>query len=72
MPVLNTKSARGQVKSTPVSNLVALSGTMKSVIGARLNGAYKRNPFFDTEIGMPIARPRELTKAERERLTSAA
>src|SRR6202795_1215033 len=32
--VLNTKSARGRVESTPVSNLVAMLGLMKSVIGA--------------------------------------
>ena len=70
--VLNTKSARGGVKSTPVSNLVALLVIMKSVIGGRLNGAYKRNPFFGTETGMPVARPRELTKAEREQVTNAA
>jgi len=70
--VLNTKSARGRVKSTPASNLVALLGVMKSVIGARLSGAYRPNPFFATETGAPVARPRELTKAERERVTNAA
>src|SRR5664279_4902796 len=64
--VLNTKSARRSVKSTPVSNLVAMLGIMKSVLGTRLSGAYKRNPFFGTETGTPIARPRELTKSERE------
>jgi len=70
--VLNTKSARGRVKSTPVSNLVAMLGVMTSVIGTRLSGAYKRNPFFETETGTPIARPRELAKAERERITNVA
>jgi hypothetical protein len=70
--VLNTKSAWGRVKSTPVSNLVAMLGLMKSVIGTRLSGTYKRNPFFGTEMGTPVARPRELTKAERERVTNAA
>ena len=70
--VINTKSARGSVKSTLVSNLVALLGVMKSVIGARLSGAYKANPFFGTEAGTPVARPRELTKAERERVTNGA
>jgi len=70
--VINTKSARGRVKSTPVSNLMGMLGLMKSVIGARLSGTYKRNPFFGTETGTPVARPRELTKAERERVTNAA
>ncbi|MGI9045325.1 MAG: DUF6151 family protein, partial [Burkholderiales bacterium] len=70
--VLNTKSAKGRVKSTPVSNFLAILGLMKSVIGTRLSGAYKRNPFFGAETGTPLARPRELTKAERERVTNAA
>jgi hypothetical protein len=70
--VLNTKSAWGPVKSTPVSNLVGLLGLMKSVIGSRLSGNYKRNPFFGTETGTPVAHPRELGKDERERLTNAA
>jgi hypothetical protein len=70
--VLNTKSARGRVESTPVSNLMAMLALMKSVIGARLRGTYKRNPFFGTETGAPIVRPRELTEAERERIANAA
>jgi hypothetical protein len=70
--VLNTKYARGDVKSTPLGNLVTMLGLMKSVIGARLNGSYKRNPFFDTEAGSPIKRPRVLTQAEREQVTRAA
>ena len=70
--VLNTKYAKGRVKSTPMGNFVAMLGLMKSVIGARLNGTYKRNPFFDTEAGASIKRPRVLTKAEREQVTNAA
>lgn len=70
--VLNTKSAKGRVKSTPVSNFLAMLGLMKSVIGTRLNGTYKRNPFFGAETGTPVAPPHELTKAERERVTNAA
>jgi hypothetical protein len=70
--VLNTKCAKGHVKSTPLGNLVSMLGLMTSVIGARLNGAYRRNPFFDTEAGSPIKRPRVLTKAEREQVSHAA
>jgi hypothetical protein len=68
---VNTKSARGRVKSTPVSSLLGMLGLMKSVIGARLAGTYRRNPFFAAEMGTPLARPRELTKAERQRFTNA-
>jgi hypothetical protein len=70
--VVNTKSAWGRVKATPVSSLVAMLGLMKSVIGSRLSGTYKRNPFFGTEMGTPVTRPRELSKREREQLTNAA
>jgi len=69
--VLNTKSAKSRVKSMPISNLVALLGLMKSVVGARLTGTYKRNPFF-AATGAPVADPRALTKVERERVTNAA
>ena len=41
--VLNTKSARGSVKSTPVSNLVALLGVMKSLI--KLGRTAPTNPI---------------------------
>jgi hypothetical protein len=70
--VINTKSAWGRVKSTPVSSLVAMLRLMKSVIASRLSGTYKRNPFFGTEMGTPVTRPRVLSKDERERLTNAA
>ena len=71
--VLNTKSsAEGHVKSTPVSKSLSLLKIMKSVIAARLNGSYRRNPFFETAAGTPIVQPRVLTKTERERVTDGA
>jgi hypothetical protein len=69
--VLKTKSAKGQVKSTPVSNFVTMLKIMKSVIGVRISGSYKHNPFFVEDLGTPIKQPRVLTKAERTRVTSA-
>jgi len=70
--VLQTHSAKGEVKSTPMSNVVTLLKIMKSVIAARISGNYKRNPFFAEDSGAPIKQPRVLTKAERTRVTSAA
>lgn len=55
--VLNTKSAKGRVKSTPVSNLISILRIMKAVIGGRLSGAYRRSPFFNADTGVPIAIP---------------
>jgi hypothetical protein len=70
--VLQTNSAKGTVKSTPMSNLVSLLKIVKSVIAARVSGGYKSNPFFVGGSGTPIKRPRVLTKAERARVTSIA
>jgi hypothetical protein len=67
--VLQTKSAKGQVKSTPVSNFVTLLRIMTSVIATRMSGGYKRNPFFVEGSGTPIRQPRVLTRAERTRVT---
>jgi Family of unknown function (DUF6151) len=68
--VIKTESAKGHVESRPVRNLLTLVAIMKSVIGARLSGAYKHSPFFAAETGKPIVEPRVLTKAEREGLGS--
>jgi hypothetical protein len=69
--VLQTKSAKGKVKSTPISNVVTLLKIMKSVVATRISGNYKNNPFFVEDSGTPIKQPRVLTKAERTRVTSA-
>jgi hypothetical protein len=46
----------------------AAAEIFKSVIGARLSGAYKSNPFF-VESGVPIKQPRVLTEAQRAQVT---
>jgi hypothetical protein len=69
--VLGTRSANGEVKATSAGTLfMAMARLMKSVLGARLRGAYKRNPFFDPQTGKPARVPRELSPAERARLAS--
>jgi hypothetical protein len=40
------------------------------VAGARLDGSYKRTPFFSAA-GAPIATPKVLSRGERDRLMSA-
>ncbi|MEP6940732.1 MAG: DUF6151 family protein [Rudaea sp.] len=69
--VLNTRSANGEPKPAQRSGLFAMIGIMKAVIGSRLSGAYRRNPFFSAD-GRPIAEPRELSKDERAHFTEAA
>ena len=68
---LNTKSAKGPVKSTPLSNVLGLLSLMKSMIGARLSRKYEQNPFFAADTGAPVRSPRVLTKSERDRFTPA-
>jgi hypothetical protein len=36
------------------------------VLGARLNGAFKRTPFFLSDTGTPIVTPKILTDSERK------
>ena len=69
--VVQTKSAKGEVKPTPIRSFLALLAIMKSVLAARIGGSYKSNPFFVENSAVPIRRPRVLTKAERARVTSA-
>ena len=69
--VLQTKSVKGKVKSTPVSNVVTLLKIMKAVVATRISGNYKLNPFFVEDSGTPIRQPRVLTKAERAAFTPA-
>jgi len=66
---LNTQSARGHVRSEPVRTFLVTLGLMKSVIGARLRGQYRRTPFFDPSTGAPVREPQVLGMAERERFT---
>jgi len=64
---VNTKSARSRVGSTPVASTVGVFGMMASALADRVSGAYKRNPFFAADTGVPIRRARVLSPAERER-----
>ena len=65
---VNTKSARNEVRSTRIASTVGLLIPMMSMIGARLSGAYKDNPFFLPGSRTPIRQPRVLSDAEREQV----
>jgi hypothetical protein len=69
---LNTKSARGKVRSTPFATFLGVLTIMRNVLGARLGGKYKDNPFFERGSGAPIAAPTNLTRAERTALGANA
>jgi len=62
---VNTKSARHVVASTPVATLFGVLGLATALLGARLSGSYRRNPFFDSASGAPTRPVRVLTADER-------
>lgn len=70
--VLNTRSAIGDPKPAQRRGLLSMMAIMKAVVGARFSGAYRRNPFFLSDGGRPVAAPRVLTEAERARFSVAA
>jgi hypothetical protein len=44
---------------------------MISVARARLDGGYKRTPFFDADRETPVVSPKVLTPGERDRVMNA-
>lgn len=65
------KSAKGTPKAMALSTTVAILQFMARLIRARLDGSYKRTPFFDPETGKPRVSPKVLTPDERARLMQA-
>ena len=68
---LNTQSAHGRIKSTPIASFLAVLKLMSAMLPARFSGRYRDNPFFD-DAGAPIKAPRVLDRTERSRLNDAA
>jgi hypothetical protein len=68
---VNTGSARRRVRSTPMVTAVRLPALMLSLLGARLRGAFRSNPFFVPGSSVPIRQPRVLSDAEREQAYGA-
>lgn len=65
--VLNTESATGPVKSTPLAFAVGGFHIFRHILAARLRG--RRNRTFFDDSGEPIRKPAVLDKAQREALT---
>ena len=68
---VNTKSAKGTVRATPFGTVAAVLGLSSSLIHARIDGSYRRTPFFDAVRGTPVVSPRILSPTERERAMHA-
>jgi hypothetical protein len=61
----HTAGARGEPKpvQTPIARLIG--HIVRRTLGARLDGSYRRTPFFDLATGKPIAEPRVLSRFDR-------
>jgi hypothetical protein len=68
---VHTKSASGAPKPEQRGLGKALRWVIRTVLKARLNGDYKRTPFFRADTGAPIVTPRVLTRAERANVMHA-
>ena len=68
---VNIRSAREPVKPAPFGTLKAVAGLSLALVRTRLDGSYRRTPFFDSH-GQPVASPRILTREERARAMNAS
>jgi hypothetical protein len=68
---VNTRSAKGGLKSSPLALVAVILRFIAMVAGARIDGSYKRSPFFAADTGAPIVAPKVLSPGEREQLMSA-
>ncbi|MFP5391307.1 MAG: DUF6151 family protein [Gammaproteobacteria bacterium] len=64
---VNTESARGPVKSNGLRFVAAGLKISRMVLGARLSGAYKQNPFYKGDTNVPVREPEVLDPEARAR-----
>jgi hypothetical protein len=70
--VVGTKTALGDNKPDQKGLLSGIAKTMAMMLRARLSGAYRRNPFFNHETGMAVAKPTVLSAGELSAAKAAA
>ena len=68
---VNTESTRGKVRSSSLALIAAILRFIALVTRARIDGSYRRTPFFAADTGAPIAVPKVLSRGEREELSKA-
>jgi hypothetical protein len=66
-----TKGAKGFVESRPAAMTAGILRFTAMVMRARINGEYRRTPFFSAGTGAPIAAPKILSPSERETVLAA-
>ena len=65
---VNTASARGNPKVKSSGFVTTIVRVLGMVARARLDGSYRKTPFFNVEKGVPVATPTLLTAQERQQL----
>jgi hypothetical protein len=68
---VNTTSAKGGVNSNAIGMMSVILRFIAMVARARIDGSYRRTPFFSADTGAPIVNPRVLSPGERERVMRA-
>ena len=61
---VNTQSAIGEQKPKSVGLFAGALRVIGMILRARLDGSYKRTPFFVPESGSPIVTPKVLSSQE--------
>jgi hypothetical protein len=67
-----TKRAKGTVKSRPLAMIAGILRFIPMMMRVRINGDYRRTPFFAADTGAPVAAPKILSAGEREAVLAAA
>jgi hypothetical protein len=68
---VNTKSAKGEVKSNSGRATWGILRVLAMVARARIDGSYKRTALFSVDTGAPIVTPKVLNRSERDDLMKA-
>jgi hypothetical protein len=68
---INTKSAKGEVKSNSGRATWGILRVLAMVARARIDGSYKRTALFSVDTRAPIVAPKVLNRSERDDLMKA-
>lgn len=68
---ISTQHAKGPVKASFAGLIWSVARIMRTVLWARINGSWKRSPFFRPGESQPIVQPHVLAPDELERARSA-
>src|ERR1700693_203233 len=67
---VNTKSAKGAVRSSSIGLISVILRFIAMVARARIDGSYKRTPFFSADTGAPVVTRKVLSRSERDTVMS--